>query len=473
MRVKATVSMVMNLDKCIGCHTCSVVCKNTWTSRKGMEYAWFNNVETKPGTGYPSHWEDQERYDGGWVKEGDQIVTKQGGKLKSLLKIFGNPKAPTFEDYYEPFSLDYEHLQTASLSRTMPTARMHSLLTGKKMEKPVSGANWEDDLGGAFKDRSKDVNLTDLDKEIISKFENTFMIHLPRMCNHCLNPVCVAACPSGAAYKRDNDGIVLIDQDKCRGWRQCVSACPYKKTYFNHQSAKSEKCTFCYPRVENGEAPACAHSCVGRIRYVGVLLYDVDKIGELAKADKMELVAKEAILNPFDPEVIKSAEEQNVPESWVEHAQRSPVYKLVVEEGLAYGLHPEYRTLPMVWYIPPLSPFTQSNDGHGLVNVENLRIPMEYLANLMTNKNTSLILTTLQKLEALRNYMRRKHVEKVEDEDILLAVGLNKERAESLYRLLALAKYDDRFVIPKSKEETVELNSSQPFMAYNIFNMEK
>ena len=59
------------------------------------------------------------------------------------------------------------------------------------------------------------------------------MMYLPRLCEHCLNPACVAACPSGAIYKREEDGIVLIDQDKCRGWRMCVSGCPYKKIYYN------------------------------------------------------------------------------------------------------------------------------------------------------------------------------------------------------------------------------------------------
>lgn len=53
MKIRSQVGMVLNLDKCIGCHTCSVTCKNVWTGREGMEYAWFNNVETKPGIGYP------------------------------------------------------------------------------------------------------------------------------------------------------------------------------------------------------------------------------------------------------------------------------------------------------------------------------------------------------------------------------------------------------------------------------------
>ena len=69
MKIRAQIAMVLNLDKCIGCHTCSVTCKNVWTSREGVEYAWFNNVETKPGIGYPKDWENQKRWNGGWRRK--------------------------------------------------------------------------------------------------------------------------------------------------------------------------------------------------------------------------------------------------------------------------------------------------------------------------------------------------------------------------------------------------------------------
>ena len=78
--------------------------------------------------------------------------------------------------------------------------------------------------------------------------------YLPRLCNHCENPACLAACSRNAIYKRQEDGIVLIDQERCRGYRYCVSACPYKKVYFNEEISKSEKCIFCYPRIEKGPA---------------------------------------------------------------------------------------------------------------------------------------------------------------------------------------------------------------------------
>src|SRR5690606_27050157 len=114
------------------------------------------------------------------------------------------------------------------------------------------------------------------------EFERTFMFYLPRICEHCLNPSCAASCPSGAIYKRSEDGIVLVDQDRCRGWRMCVSGCPYKKVYFNHRTGKAEKCTFCFPRVEVGLPTVCAETCVGRLRYIGLVLYDVDRVSEAA-----------------------------------------------------------------------------------------------------------------------------------------------------------------------------------------------
>ncbi|MBW8466438.1 MAG: nitrate reductase subunit beta, partial [Acidovorax sp.] len=83
MKIRAQIGMVLNLDKCIGCHTCSVTCKNVWTSRPGVEYAWFNNVETKPGIGYPKEWENQDKWNGGWVRSPDgSIAPRQGGKWK-------------------------------------------------------------------------------------------------------------------------------------------------------------------------------------------------------------------------------------------------------------------------------------------------------------------------------------------------------------------------------------------------------
>ena len=130
------------------------------------------------------------------------------------------------------------------------------------------------------------------------------MFYLPRICEHCLNPSCVASCPSGAMYKREEDGIVLVDQDRCRGWRFCVSGCPYKKVYFNHRTGKAEKCTFCFPRIEAGQPTICSETCVGRLRYLGLILYDADKVlGAAATPDERDLYQAqlEVFLDPRRP----------------------------------------------------------------------------------------------------------------------------------------------------------------------------
>src|SRR5690625_149767 len=102
MRVMAQMSMVMNLDKCIGCHTCSVTCKQAWTNRSGTEYIWFNNVETRPGQGYPRGYEDQEKWKGGWeLSRSGRLRPKAGGRIKKLMELFSNPRLPGIEDRSE------------------------------------------------------------------------------------------------------------------------------------------------------------------------------------------------------------------------------------------------------------------------------------------------------------------------------------------------------------------------------------
>ena len=107
MKIKAQIGMVMNLDKCIGCHTCSVTCKQAWTNRDGVEYAWFNNVETRPGLGYPRTYQNQDKWKGGWeLTRGGKLKLRQGGRLKRLATIFNNPVQPSDEDYYETWTYE-------------------------------------------------------------------------------------------------------------------------------------------------------------------------------------------------------------------------------------------------------------------------------------------------------------------------------------------------------------------------------
>ncbi len=466
MRIRAQIGKVLNLDKCIGCHTCSVTCKNVWTSRDGVEYAWFNNVETKPGIGYPKNWEDQAKWKGGWTRtKGGKLQPKQGAKWRILANIFANPSMPEIDDYYEPFDFDYDHLKSAPEMTAFPTARPRSIITGERMEKIEWGPNWEEILGGEFSKRSADTNFEGIQKEIYGEFENTFMMYLPRLCEHCLNPSCVASCPSGAIYKREEDGIVLIDQEKCRGWRMCVSGCPYKKIYYNWDTGKSEKCTFCYPRIESGQPTVCSETCVGRIRYLGVILYDADKIEDAANApDEKDLYQEQLdiFLDPHDPEIQRQAREQGISDEWLEAAKNSPVWKMAMDWKVAFPLHPEYRTLPMVWYIPPLSPIQNAAEagkiGHDgeMPDVQSLRIPVRYLANMLTAGDEAPVVTALERMLAMRAYMRSKTVDGVINEAIAERVGLTKDLIEDMYQTMAIANYEDRFVVPTAHRELVE-----------------
>jgi nitrate reductase beta subunit len=466
MKIRAQIGMVLNLDKCIGCHTCSVTCKNVWTNRPGMEYAWFNNVESKPGVGYPKDWENQERWNGGWVRNGNgKIKPKQGGKLGVLSKIFANPNLPELDDYYEPFTFDYEHLHDAPKSKAAPVARPRSLVTGERMEKIKGGPNWEEILGGEFSKRSQDKNFDQIQKEIYGEFENTFLMYLPRLCEHCLNPTCVASCPSGSIYKREEDGIVLIDQDKCRGWRMCVSGCPYKKIYYNWESGKAEKCIFCYPRIEAGQPTVCSETCVGRIRYLGVLLYDADRIEAAASVERTEDLYPAQLsvfCDPNDPQIVEQARKDGVPDSWIDAAKASPVWKMAMDWKVAFPLHPEYRTLPMVWYVPPLSPISAAaNSGRlgangEIPDVSQLRIPLKYLANLLTAGDEAPVKLALERMLGMRAYMRSLTVEKRADAGVLEQVGLSVAQVEDMYRTMAIANYEDRFVIPSTHREHAE-----------------
>jgi nitrate reductase / nitrite oxidoreductase, beta subunit len=291
------------------------------------------------------------------------------------------------------------------------------------------------------------------------------MMYLPRLCEHCLNPACVAACPSGAIYKREEDGIVLIDQDKCRGWRMCVSGCPYKKIYFNWSSGKSEKCIFCYPRIEAGQPTVCSETCVGRIRYLGVMLYDADRIEQAASvADEKQLYDAQLgiFLDPSDEAVIAQARRDGVPDAWLEAARRSPVWKMAMEWKVAFPLHPEYRTLPMVWYVPPLSPIQSAaeagrmgRDG-AMPDVRSLRIPLRYLANMLTAGDEEPVARGLERMLAMRAYMRAKTVDGVIDGAVAGRVGLEPAQIEEMYHVMAIANYEDRFVIPTAHRETSE-----------------
>lgn len=280
---KRQLSMVMDLNKCIGCQTCTVACKTQWTNRNGREYMYWNNVETKPGPGYPKKWEDM---GGGFDASGnlkDGVVPSKAG------------------EYGIPWDYNHDEIMGGAVLETHNETKV--------------GPNWNEDEG-------------------MGEFPNSYFFYLPRICNHCSNPGCLAACPRGAIFKRNQDGIVLVDQERCEGLKFCIAGCPYKKIYFNPKLFKSEKCILCFPRIEKGLPPACAQQCVGRIRFVGYL---------------------------DDPE--------------------SQVHKLVYKYKVALPLHPEYGTQPNVFYVPPMTG-PKKYDKEGRLIEGSDRIPVEYLESL-------------------------------------------------------------------------------------------
>lgn len=474
MNVRAHMSMLFHLDKCIGCHTCSIACKNLWTDRKGAEYMWWNNVETRPGAGYPTRWEDQKNYRGGWELKNGKLNLRLHSRTGGLAKLFYNPALPTLDDYYEPFTFRYQDLFNAPAGDDQPTAIPVSKITGEPID-IQTGPNWDDDLGGSGIYARNDPSMEGLSEGVrrqLDELDRVVFNYLPRICNHCLNPACVAACPSGAIYKRAEDGVVLVNENKCRAWRMCVAACPYKKVYYNWSTGKSEKCILCFPRLETGQAPACAHSCVGRIRYMGVLFYDADKIPQAAIVPDEQLVESHlsVILDPFDPEVIAGARANGIEDSWIEAAQNSPAYKFVKEWGLALPLHPEFRTMAMMYYIPPLSPVMSviedelynldlSDEKHDFELFQRLdaaRLPVKYLANLFSAGNEEIIREVMHKLLAVRLYMRHKTVRgavKADTLGFLEEANLTEETADAIYKLTTLPTVDERFVIPQYHRE--------------------
>lgn len=473
MDVRSQVSMVFHLDKCIGCHTCSLACKNIWTDRKGTEYMWWNNVETKPGTGYPTKWEDQDNYKGGWEVKDGKLSLKSTGKARIVPNIFHNPSQPSMDDYYEPWTYKYEDLFNAPEGNDQPTAKPISMVTGEYID-IEAGPNWDDDLSGSPLYAENDPNLESLSakqRAELSAVERLVFFYFPRICNHCLNPACVASCPSGALYKRGEDGIVLIDQKRCRAWRSCIAACPYKKSYYNWTTGKSEKCILCFARLETGQAPACFHSCVGRIRYLGVLLYDADRIEEVAKVDTKDIIEaqRSLILDPFDPEVIRAAQSNGIHDSVIESAQKSPVYQFVKVWKIALPPHLEYRTLPMLFYVPPMSPVMATEENNTINHVssslfhdiEESRVPLAYLGNLLGAGHPGKVLYALKKEKAVRIYRRAVTVGDVAmsvAKEMLQQADCTVAEAEAIYKLTSLCTFKDRFVIPPAhREEAIEM----------------
>ena len=387
-------------------------------------------------------------------------------RVKKLLSIFSNPKLPSIDDYYEPWTYDYETLTSSPQTDTFPVARPKSLISGKDMNVEWS-ANWDDDLGGSQEHAARDVMLKGIEDKVKLEFEQTFMFYLPRICEHCLNPSCAASCPSGAIYKRDEDGIVLVDQDRCRGWRMCVSGCPYKKVYFNHKTGKAEKCTFCYPRVEVGIPTVCSETCVGRLRYIGLVLYDADKVLEAASdRGRARALRRPARLLPRPPRPRRRSgppSAAGIPGDWIEAAKKSPV--LGADQHLRGGaaaapgvphdadglVHPAAvagrRRRPRHRATTPRTGATSSPPSTRCASRSSTSPTCSPPAT--PRRSTGV----LRKLAAMRSYMRDINLGRDPDESIPAAVGMTGEQMYDMFRLLAIAKYAERYVIPPAHAE--------------------
>jgi nitrate reductase beta subunit len=257
-------AMIFDTNKCIACQTCTVACKTTWTPGRGQEYMYWNNVETKPYGYYPLGWD---------VNILEKLgVQEMAGPVYDGKTLFDAAPSGEIVLGYLPEDLDYAH--------------------------PNIG---EDDSTGLM---PQGAHLTMPHMQ--------WMFYLPRICNHCTYPACLSACPRQSIYKRPEDGIVLLDQSRCRGYRECVKGCPYKKVYFNAQTRVSEKCIGCYPAVEGGRQTQCTISCIGKIRIQG-LMNAPDKVDED---------------NPLD--------------------------YLVLAKKIALPLYPQFGLEPNTYYIPPV-----------------------------------------------------------------------------------------------------------------------
>ena len=112
-------------------------------------------------------------------------------------------------------------------------------------------------------------------------------LHFPRSCLHCETPACVTVCPTGASYKRAEDGIVLVDEDKCIGCKLCSWACPYGAREYSEVEGVMKKCTLCVDRIYNEalpeaeREPACVQVCPTRARHFGDLGDPESKVSKL------------------------------------------------------------------------------------------------------------------------------------------------------------------------------------------------
>lgn len=129
-------------------------------------------------------------------------------------------------------------------------------------------------------------------------FPNVRKVFLPKLCNHCDDAACVSVCPTGASFKRSEDGLVLINQDDCVGCKYCMVACPYGVRYLDAEQGVVDKCTWCVHRVEEGIVPSCVNTCVGNARIFGDLNDPESEISKFIANNPVQVLKPEAGLGP-------------------------------------------------------------------------------------------------------------------------------------------------------------------------------
>lgn len=347
-------AFVFNINRCIACQTCSFACKSTWTFSKGQEYMWWNNVETKPYGGYPRGWDvkaltlldeahQRAGVDSSWDTSQRNGTDSPYGVYEGLTIFEGAEQ----EEPQQEVALGFE-----------PTD-----------EEWAVPNIYEDTATGATSKRG-DTNM----ESVGTTEHKTWFFYLQRVCNHCSSPACLAACPRQAIYKRPEDGIVLVDQQRCRGYRKCVQACPYKKTMYRPTTRVTEKCVACYPRVEGNDPlfpgqpleTRCMTACPGKIRIQGLVQMGPD--GE-----------------------------------WVED-RKNPLYYLVKVAKVALPLYPQFGTEPNGYYIPPRwvpRPYLRQMFGPGVDDaIERYVAPdRELLAVLQLFRATQQIIFSYEIIE--------------------------------------------------------------------------
>lgn len=297
-------AFVFNINRCIGCQTCTMACKSTWTFSRGQELMWWNNVESKPYGGYPHHWDAKLLDMLEQINPGKQAWDVRNKTLREA--CFGTFNGMTI---FEAAANNPHQAEPQAALGYLPAD--NEWRSPNIHEDTASGTHFNKDrqFGGS----------TQLPQHKI------WFFHLARLCNHCTYPGCLASCPRNAIYKRPEDGIVLIDQSRCRGYRKCVEGCPYKKVMYRPSTRTSEKCVGCFPRIEGQDRTLspnkepcetrCMTACVGKIRLQG--LVENDDHGE-----------------------------------WVPNPQ-NPLYYLIRERQIALPLYPQFGTEPNGYYIPP------------------------------------------------------------------------------------------------------------------------